>query len=91
MAVASVLNVTLRPLALTSPNPLNLFYMSPYEGTYFLLIRDVQASLGWLPSLICYMLLFIFVGATLVFGVARLIRLAEKVFQTKRQLKKEKN
>jgi Sec-independent protein translocase protein TatA len=37
------------------------------------------------------MLLFIFVGATLVFGVARLIRLAEKVFQTKRQLKKEKN
>lgn len=91
VAVATVLNVTLRPLALTSPNPLNLFYMSPYENTYFLLIRDVQASLGWLPSLICYMLLFIFVGATLVFGVARLIRLAEKVFQTKRQLKKEKN
>ena len=30
VAVATVLNVMLTPLALTSPNPLNLFYMSPY-------------------------------------------------------------
>ena len=83
MIVATILNITLTPLAVDSPNPLNLFYMSPYEDTYFLVIRDVQAAFGWLPSLVTYVLLFIFVGATLVFGVAWLIRLAEKGFYTK--------
>ena len=87
VTVATVLNVILTPLAIYSPNPLNLFYMSPYKSTYFLLIRDVQTQLGWLPSLLCYILLFIFVGATLIFGAVRIIRLAEKGFYTKRGLK----
>ena len=72
--LATLLNVLLRPVALTSPNPLNLLYMSPYEKTYFILIRDVQRLAGWLASMVTYVLLFVFVGATLVFFVASVIQ-----------------
>jgi hypothetical protein len=74
LAVATLLNVLLTPLAHNSPNPLNLFYMSPYEKTYFAVVGDVQRTFGWLPSMIVYALLFIFVGASLVFFVTFLIR-----------------
>lgn len=74
VVLATILNVTLSPLAQSSPAPLNLYYMSPYEPTRFWVVSDVQKAFGWLPSLLCYILLFIFVGATLVFWTAWLIR-----------------
>lgn len=72
--LATLLNLLLRPLAYASPNPLNLLYMSPYEKTYFVLIRDVQRVMGWLPAMLCYVFLYIFVGATLVFLVAYVVQ-----------------
>ena len=90
--LATLMNVLLRPLAYASPNPLNLLYMSPYEKTYFVLIRDVQRTMGWLPSMLCYVLLFIFVGATLVFLVAYVIqRLRVRAWNFEKRGKKQEN
>ena len=74
LALATLLNILLTPYAAASPNPLNLFYISPFQNTRFLIIQDVQKTFGWLPSLVTYAALFIFVGATLVFGVVFVIR-----------------
>ena len=74
LGIATGLNLLLEPLTSASPNPLNLFYMSPYHSTYFLVVRDVQRALGWLPSLLTYVLLFVLVGATTVWGLSWLIR-----------------
>ncbi len=90
--LATLLNVLLRPLSMGSPNPLNLLYMSPYEKTYFVLIRDVQRVAGWLPSMLTYILLFVFVGASLVFGVAFVIqRLREGFDLFEKRGKKQEN
>ncbi|MBR2926201.1 MAG: YwaF family protein [Clostridia bacterium] len=73
-ALATVLNVVLYPFSKGSPKPLNLFYMSPYHSTYFLIVKDVWRHLGWACAMLCYLALFILVGATLVWVVARFIR-----------------
>lgn len=80
LTVAMLLNVFLTPLVGDAPGPLNLFYISPYEKCTYLIIRDVQAALGWFPALVTYALMFIFIGATTVFWAAFLIRfLAERL------------
>ena len=74
VALATACNLLLTPLTCESPNPLNLYYMNPRVGkTHYFLIGDVWKTLGWGPAMFAYVLLFIFVGATLVFGVARAI------------------
>jgi hypothetical protein len=82
ITLATLFNIALHPVAQGSPNPLNLYYISPYGVTHFIVVGDVRRWLGWFPALITYALLFIFVGATLVFGAAYLIQsvrvLAEK-------------
>ena len=90
--LATLLNVLLRPLSAGSPNPLNLLYMSPYEKTYFVLVRDVQRAAGWLASMVTYILLFVFVGASLVFFVAFLIgQLRDRLRLFEKRGKKREN
>ena len=90
LGLATLLNIVLTPFAVNSPNPLNLFYMSPYEETYFMVVGDVQRAFGWLPSLLTYALLFVFVGATLVFWAAFLIRqFVSCVAKRKKRLEKD--
>jgi len=74
LALATVLNIVLHPMAQGSPNPLNLYYISPYGITHFVVVGDVRRWLGWFPALMTYAILFVFVGATLVFGIRFLIR-----------------
>lgn len=71
LGMATFLNLLLTPYAQNSPKPLNLFYMSPYQGTNFWVVREVRQAFGWGASLICYILLFVFVGATTVFFVKK--------------------
>ncbi len=84
VTVATLLNVLLHSAAANSKSPLNLFYMSPYESTYFLVIRDVWQAHGWLAAMVCYLFLFIFVGASLVWLLAFLIRRLQAHFSKKR-------
>ena len=74
VTIAVLLNYALQPLTANSLQPLNLFYMSPYQTNNYILIRDVQAHLGWFPALLCYALFFIFVGATAVWGIVKILR-----------------
>ena len=86
VAFATGLNILLYPISQTSPAPLNLLYMSPYhQNRNFWIIRRVWAGWGWEAALLTYVLLFIFVGATLVFTVTFLFQRASMC------LKKEKN
>jgi len=71
LGMATLLNWLLTPYAQNSPKPLNLFYMSPYQGTNFWVVREVRQAFGWGESLVCYALLFVFVGATTVFFVKK--------------------
>ena len=70
--LATLLNLLLYPFSHSSPNPLNLFYMSPYHSTYLLVVKDAWKAFGWWGGMLVYLLLFIFVGATTVWCVARL-------------------
>lgn len=81
--IGMMLNLTLYPLSAHSPAPLNLFYTSPYETNNYILIRDVREAFGWFPSVLIYLGLFIFVGATLMFGIGF-------VFQRLLRAKKDK-
>ena len=73
-AIAVSLNYLLTPYTKSSPSPLNLFYMSPYESNNYFLVSQVRTAFGWLPSLVCYLLLFILIGAPLVWLVAWLTK-----------------
>ena len=75
LTLATALNLGLTPVANDSPNPLNLFYMNPYQSTYFLVVKDVWAAWGWGAAMLCYVILFVFVGATAVFFAISLTRL----------------
>lgn len=75
--IAVILNVALQPMATSSLQPLNLFYMSPYQTTNYLLIREVQTALGWAAAMGCYVLLFVFVGATSIWGIVKILRKAK--------------
>ena len=78
LGLATVLNLILTPLTEGSAQPLNLFYMSPYEGNNYILISDVWERFGWLTALICYALLFVFVGATLMWVLGWMIELIRR-------------
>lgn len=73
MVVATVCNLMLTPYTGQSPQPLNLFYMSPYETNNYVVIADVRRAFGWMPALVCYAALFIGIGATLMWLVGRLV------------------
>lgn len=70
-AVSVVLNVVLKPYAERSPQPLNLFYMSPYEPCRYWIIKDVRDLFGYPASLLAYAFLFVSVGANLCWGIAK--------------------
>ena len=63
VALATLFNVLLEPLASASDTAINLFYLSPYQRTQFVLISDVQDAFGWFPSVLCYVFLFLLLGA----------------------------
>lgn len=88
LTLATVLNVALHPIAQNSPNPLNLYYISPYGNTHFIVVGDVRRLLGWAPALLTYAILFIFVGATLVFGVTFLARYAASLSSSRKKQEK---
>lgn len=73
LTLAMLLNLALTPLTAASAQPLNLFYMSPYQTNNYILISDVREHFGWFWSLCCYVLLFVFVGATLMWTLGCLI------------------
>ena len=81
LSFATLLNVLLPPYALGSPNPLDLYYISPYTRTNYFVIAEVQEVFGWWASLLTYAVLFVFMGATLVFFATALIRFAVKRLQ----------
>lgn len=72
VAVATALNLLLHTCAVRSGSVLNLFYMSPYYDTYFLIVRDVQARAGWCAALCSYCLLFFVAGALPIFFLGKL-------------------
>ena len=74
VVIAVTLNYALYPLSGNSLQPLNLFYLSPYSVTHYVLIKDVQVHLGWFPAVLCYVLLFVFLGATTVWGIVKILR-----------------
>lgn len=83
--VASLLNVLLTPLTEHSAGALNLFYMSPYIPTHYVIIGDVWEAFGWFPALLCYVALFVFVGATLIWAVLWLARRLEGLLEKKKK------
>lgn len=62
-AVALLLNVALYPIATERGSVLNLYYMSPYYETTFLIVKDAARLYGWGASVLTYLLLFLFAGA----------------------------
>lgn len=76
--VAVVLNFALTPAAKDSYQPLNLFYISPYIQSHYIIIGDVQRAFGWAWSVVAYVLMFIFVGANTVWLVGRGIKALHK-------------
>ncbi len=78
VAVAVVLNFVLTPCAKQSYQPLNLFYISPYIQSHYIIIGDVQRAFGWAASVAAYVLMFVFVGANLVWLVGKGIRFLHK-------------
>lgn len=77
LALAILLNVLLTPLSLGSPEPLNLFYVSPYQQSNYILIGDVQGAFGWEASVLCYALIAI-IGATALWGICKLCKRSTK-------------
>ncbi len=73
LALATLCNILLHPYAAASPRPLNLYYLSPYGETTFMVVGDVRDALGWFPALVTYALLFITIGAGLIFLAGYLI------------------
>ena len=78
ITVATVVNVTVTPYTSNSLGKLNLFYMSPYIPTHYVIIGDVWKACGWFPSLLTYIGLFVFVGAPLVWLVAMILNISKK-------------
>lgn len=76
---ATVLNVLLSGC---SDGRINLFYMSPYHRTGFLLVADVQRLWGWGASVAAYILLFLFAGALPIWILGAALR---RIRQKKRK------
>ena len=73
-----LLNVLLAPLTVHSPAPLNLFYLSPLEKTYNLIIADVRNAVGWFPAVVTYAVLLTAVCVNAIWLVLRAVRSIEK-------------
>lgn len=65
--LAMLLNILLHDVAERQGTALNLYYMSPYYETHFLIVRDARELWGWGASVAVYLLLFLFVGALPLF------------------------
>ena len=78
VGVAVVLNFALTPAAKDSYQPLNLFYISPYIQSHYIIIGDVQHAFGWVWSVVAYVLMFVLIGANTVWLVGRGIRVLHK-------------
>lgn len=86
LALAQILNILLYPYTAGSEQPLNLFYLSPYERITYILVADVRETLGWFPAVMTYAIGFIAIGihGAWLFGRAlllfrkRLCRVREK-------------
>ena len=74
VGLALVLNVVLSPYAQESYQPLNLFYISPYIQSHYIIIGDVQRMFGWAWSVVTYVGMFVLIGANTVWLVGRGIR-----------------
>jgi hypothetical protein len=70
LTVAIAFNWLLTPLSQNSEEPLNLFYLSPYQQNSYILIGDVQRAHGWLASVVCYAVLAV-IGASLLWLVCK--------------------
>ena len=71
-ALATLLNVLMKDLGA------NHFYMSPYQLTTFVIIRDIQSACGWGVAMTAYVLAFLLVGAFPLWLLGRLaIRIRE--------------
>jgi hypothetical protein len=67
LVVATALNIALAPLAQNSTEPLNLFYMSPYYPTSYIIISSVWDSFGFWSALVCYILLYLSIGVHTIY------------------------
>ncbi len=67
LTVATALNIAIAPLAQNSTEPLNLFYMSPYYPTSYIIISSVWESFGFVAALVCYILLYLLVGVHTIY------------------------
>ena len=63
MMIATALNLLLQERAAATGSVLNLFYLSPYGETAFLVIRRIRAAFGWFPAVLSYAILFCVAGA----------------------------
>lgn len=78
LTLATLLNVVLEPAVQHFTGVLNLFYMSPYRNTDFWVISDVQRMFGWVPALLCYMLMFLILGAYPLWLLGKALRWLQK-------------
>ena len=78
VAVAMGLNFVLTPYTDGSYQPLNLFYISPYIQSHYIVIGDVQRLFGWAWSVVAYVGMFIGLGANVVWLVGRGIKLLHR-------------
>ena len=78
VSVAVVLNFVLTPYTDESLQPLNLFYISPYIQSHYIIIGDVQRAFGWLASVVVYVLMFVLIGANVVWVIGRGIKVLHK-------------
>jgi hypothetical protein len=74
VCVAMVLNFVLTPYTDGSYQPLNLFYISPYIQSHYIIIGDVQRLFGWAWSVLAYVGMFVGLGANVVWIVGRGIK-----------------
>lgn len=77
-AAATVLNVVLRDLPGEGSGVLNLFYMSPYQSTYFWGISDLWTQFGWGAATAGYLILFSIGAAAPVWFVGRFFCFLQK-------------
>ncbi len=70
LTVAVAGNWLLTPLSKNSAEPLDLFYLSPYQTNNYVVIGDIQRTLGWFASVVCYAILAA-VGVSLLWLVCK--------------------
>ena len=71
MVAATALNLLLNPRASRAVGVLNLFYISPFEQTYFWCLGTAQETFGWLPMFLSYGIVFFVLGAVPLWFLGR--------------------